>query len=80
MLPEANTRRQEGKYPMIKVLRGGIRKLVLILYKIGNMQSAILLSFVTFPPYRYVGINLAPVDALLYQSIYVVYNVWVVPK
>ncbi len=27
MLPEANTRRQEGKYPMIKVLQGCILKL-----------------------------------------------------
>ncbi len=51
--PEANTRRQEGKYPMIKVLWGCILKLslylvnsVLILYRIGNMQSAKLLSFV----------------------------------
>ncbi len=52
MLPEANTARQEGKYPMIKVLHGCILKLLLhsinsvfILYRTGNMQSAIFLSF-----------------------------------
>ncbi len=59
-LPEADTRRQEGKYPMIKVLHGCIPMLplhsvnsVLILYRTGNMQSAILLSFVassSLPP------------------------------
>ncbi len=53
ILLEADRRRQERKYPMIKVLRGCILKLslylvhsVLILYRKGNMQSAILLSFV----------------------------------
>ncbi len=53
MLPGANTQRQEGKYPTIKVLQGCILKLSLnsvnsvpILYRTGNMQSAILLSFV----------------------------------
>ncbi len=59
-LPEANTQMQEGKYPMIKVLQGCILKLllhsvnsVLILYRTGNMQSAILLSFLassSLPP------------------------------
>ncbi len=54
MLPEANTWRQEGKYPRIKVLQGCILKLLLhsvnsvpILYRAGKMQSAILLSFLT---------------------------------
>ncbi len=53
MLPEANTPRQEGKYPTMKVLQSCILKLLLhsvnskpILYRIGNMQSAILRSFV----------------------------------
>ncbi len=54
MLPEVYTQRQEGKYAIIKVLRGCTLKLslysvnsVLILYRTGNMQSAILLSFVS---------------------------------
>ncbi len=49
MLPEASTQRQEGKYPPIKVLQCCILKFLLhsfnsvpILYRIGNMQSAIL--------------------------------------
>ncbi len=46
MLPEANTRRQEAKYPIIQVLWGCILKLVFILYTIGDMQSTILLSFI----------------------------------
>ncbi len=60
MLPEANTWRQEGKYPTIKVLQGCILELLLhsvnsvpILYRTGNMQSATLLSFVassSLPP------------------------------
>ncbi len=48
-LPDANTWRHEGKYPMIKVLQSCILKLslhsvnsVLILYRTGNIQSAIL--------------------------------------
>ncbi len=47
-LPEADTERQEGKYPMIKVLQSYILKLslhsvnsVLILYRTGNMQTTI---------------------------------------
>ncbi len=74
-LPEANTRRQRGKYPMIK-LRGCILKLslysvnsVLILYRTGNMQSAILLSFVTSSSTALQASIYPPADALLYQSI-----------
>ncbi len=54
MLPEANTRRQKGRYPMIKVLQGILKLLlhsvnsVSILYRTGNMQSAILLLFVAY--------------------------------
>ncbi len=67
MLPEANTRRQEGKYPTIKVRQSCFFKLLLhlvnsvpILYRTGNIQSAILLSVVA-------SFSL-PADALLYQS------------
>ncbi len=64
MLPDANTRRQEGKYPTMKVLQGCILKLlhsvnsVPILYRPGNMQSAILLSFVASSSLPHVGFNL----------------------
>ncbi len=46
MLPAADSWMLEGKYPMIKVLRGCILKLMLIICRIGNMQFAILLLFV----------------------------------
>ncbi len=75
MLPEAITRRQEEKYPTIKVLQGGILKLlnsvnsVPILYRAGNMQSAIFIVHRLFlPTTMWVSIY-PPVDALLYQSI-----------
>ncbi len=80
-LPEANPRRQEGKYPMIKVLQGCICKLslhsvnsVLLLYRTGNMQSAILLSFIassSLPPYR---LQSTCPPMLFYISPYVVHN------
>ncbi len=85
MLPEANTRRQEGKYPMIKVLQGCILRLslqsvnsVLFLYRADNMQFAILLSFVAsslLPPCGLQSTHpqmlcyISPYDALLCQSI-----------
>ncbi len=48
-----------------------------ILYRIDNMQSAILLSFVTSSPYRHVGYNLpAPQNMPCYISPYIVYNVY----
>ncbi len=68
-LLEADTRRQDGKYPMIKVLQGCILKLslylvntVLFLYKTGNMQYFYHSS--PLPPYHCVGF------ALLYQSVH----------
>ncbi len=79
--PEANTQRQEGKYPMIKALQGCILKLllylvnsVLILYR--TMQSAILLSFVassSLPPCRLQSTH-PPMSS--YISPYAVYKVW----
>ncbi len=67
---------------MIKVSQSYIPKLslhsvnsVLILYRIGNMQSAILLSFVAFsslPPYRLQSTH-PPISCI---SPYVVYNIY----
>ncbi len=83
MLPEANSRRQEGKYPMIKVLQGCILKLVLhlvnsvsILYRIGNMQSAILLSFVASSSLLACGLQSTNSQMSCYISPYVVYNIY----
>ncbi len=95
-LLEADTRRQEGKYPMMKVLQGCVLKLllysvntvlilyrtgnmqsaILFLYRTGNMQSAILLSFVTsssLPPY---GLQSTHPLMPCYISPYIVYNVY----
>ncbi len=67
-LLKADTRKQEDKYPMIKVLLGSIMKLrlysvntELIYYRTGNMQSAIHLSFVassSLPPCGLLSIHL----------------------
>ncbi len=64
MLPEANTQRQ-GEISTDKSIAGLHPKLLLhldnsvpALYKTGNMQSAILLSFVASPSYHHVGFNL----------------------
>ncbi len=77
MLPETNTQREKGKYPMIKVLQGCLLKLilhlvnsVLIFYRTGNMQSATLSSFVassSLPPCRiqYVVYNIYVLDGQL---------------
>ncbi len=83
MLPEANTRKPEGKYPVIKVLQGCILKLlvhsvnsVLIPYRTGNMQSAILLSFVASPSLPPCGLQSTHPLMSYYISPYVVYNVY----
>ncbi len=82
MLLEANTRRQEGKYPTIKVMQSYIFKLlshsvnsVPILYRTGNMQSAILLSFVTSSFLPSCGLQSAHLCMPCCISPYVVYNV-----
>ncbi len=77
MLPEADTLRQEGKYPMIKVLRGCILKLVLILYRTGNMQSAVLLSFIVSSSLLPRGLQSTHPPMPCYNSPYVVYNIYV---
>ncbi len=78
---EANTRRQEGKYPIIKVLQGCILKLslcsvntVLILYRTGNMQSAILLSFLASSSLLPCGLQCTHTLMPCYISPYVVYK------
>ncbi len=83
MLPEANTRRQEGKYPTIKVLQGCILKLLLhsvnsvaILYRTGNMQSVILLSFIASSSLPPCGLQSTHPQMPCYISPYVVYNVY----
>ncbi len=84
MLPEANTRKQEGRHPAIKVLQGCILKLLLhfvnsvpILYRKGNMQSPIFLSFVVFSSLPPCGPNLHTRRCpATYISPYVVYNVY----
>ncbi len=80
--PEANTQWQEGKYPMIKVLWGCILKLslhsvnsVLILYRTGNMQSAILLSFVASASLPSYGLQ-STMHCYVSPYVYVVYNVY----
>ncbi len=83
MLPETNTRRQEGKYLMIKVLQGYILKLLLhsvnsglILYRTGNMPSTILLSFVASSSLLPCGVESIHPPMLYYISPYVVYNIY----
>ncbi len=83
MLPDANTQRQEGKYQTIKVLQGCILKLLLhsvnsapILYRTGNMQFAILLSFVAFSSLPPCGLQSTYPWMPCYISPYVVYNVY----
>ncbi len=83
MLPEANTQRQEGKYPMVKVLQGCILKLLLhsvnsvpILYRTGNMRSAIHLSFVAASSVPPCGLQSTRPQMPCYISPYVVYNVY----
>ncbi len=82
-LSEANTRRQERKYPMMKVLWGCILKLSLhsvnsvsILYRTGNMQSAILLSFDAFSFLPPCGLQSTHLPMPCYISPYVVYSVY----
>ncbi len=82
-VPEANTRRPERIYPMIKVLWGCVLKLslylvnsALILYRTGNMQPAILLSFVIFSSLPPCGLQSTHPPMLYYVSPYVVYNVY----
>ncbi len=81
-LLEADTRRQKGKYPMIKVLQVCILNLslysvntVLILYGTGNMQSAIILLYVTFSSLPSCGPQSTHPLMPCYISPYVVYNV-----
>ncbi len=76
MLPEADTLRQAGKYPMIKVSRGCISKLVLFLFRTGNMQSAVFLSFVA--PFSSPPCGLQPTHPPMpcYISPCVVYNIY----
>ncbi len=83
ILPEANIRRQEGKYPMIKVLHGCILtlslhsvNLVFILYRTGNMQSAILLSFAASSSLPPCGLQSTHPPMPCYISPYVVYNIY----
>ncbi len=82
-LLEANTRRQERKYPMIKVLQCCILKLSLhsvnsvpIVYRIGNMQSAILLSFFASSSLPPCGLQSTHPPMLCYISPYIVFNVY----
>ncbi len=82
MLPEANTWRQESKYPIIKVLQGCILKLLLhsvnsvsILYRAGNIQSAILLSFVASSSLLSCGLQSTHPQMPCYISPYVIYNI-----
>ncbi len=82
-VPEANNWRQEGKYPMIKVLRGCIFKLslylvnsVLTLHRTGNMQSVILSSFVASSSLPLSGFQSIHPPMPCHISPYVVYNVY----
>ncbi len=86
MLPEANTQRQEEKNQMIKVLPGCILKLLLhsvnsvhILYSTGNMQSAILLSFVSFSSLPQCDLQSTHPQMLCYVSQYIT-RLWRAPK
>ncbi len=79
---EANTRRQEGTNDTIKVLRSCLLKLslylvnsVFILYRTGNMQSAILLSFIASSSLPPCGHQSTHPSMPCYISPYVVYNV-----
>ncbi len=63
-LLEAYARRQEEKYPMIKILQDCILKLslysvnsVLLLYRTGNMQSQYFYHLLPLPPCSHVGFN-----------------------
>ncbi len=83
MLPEVNTWSQEGIYPMKKVLQGCILKLslhsvslVLILYRTGNTQSAILLSSIVSSSLPLCGLQSTHLPMPCYISPYVVYNVY----
>ncbi len=76
MLPEANTKKKEGKYPMIKVLWGCIFKLVLILYRAGNMQFAILVSFIASSSLLSCGLQSTHLPLPCHISPYVVYNIY----
>ncbi len=72
-IPEANTQRQEGKYPMMKISLCLVNS-VLILYRTDNMQSVILLSLVAsffLPPCGLQSTYLMP----CYISPYV-YNIY----
>ncbi len=74
---------KEGKCPMIKVLQGCILKLllhsvnsVLILYRTGVMQSAILLSFAISSSLPLCGFHSTHLPIPRYISPYIVYNVY----
>ncbi len=82
-LLEAGTQKQEGKYPMIKVLQGCILTLSLysvntvhILYRTGNMQSAIHLSFALSSSLLPRGLQSTHLLMPCYISPYIVYNVY----
>ncbi len=82
-VPEANTRRQEGKYLTIKILRGCLLKLslylvnsVLILYRTGNMQFAILLSLVASSSLLPCELQSTHPPMSCYISPYIAYNVY----
>ncbi len=82
-LLEADTRRQEGKYPMIKVLQSCILKLLLysvntgrVIYKTDNMQSVILLSFIASSSLLPCGLQSTHPPMPYYISPYIVYNVY----
>ncbi len=85
-LSEGNTRRQEGKFPVIKVLQGCISQLlhsvnsVLILYRTANMQSAIPLSFITSSSLLPCGLQSTHPPMSCYISPYVVYNIYGFPS
>ncbi len=75
-LPEANARRQEGKYPMIKYHR--VASLVIIIFSqfsahpLQDRQYAICHTFIIHPLFLLSSIwasTYPSTDALLYQSI-----------
>ncbi len=64
ILPEADTQRQVGKYPVIKVLRKCIITLSLHLVNLVLTLYRILLSFIassTLPPYCFNQLTISPV-------------------